>query len=239
MKFMLAVLCTMSALACTNTQPAPTSPSLPSPPLPPPPTPPPSASFTVSGVVRAAGAPVEGARILVLGEGLPPTVTDANGFYSIAGVPAAVDSMSPLLSAYKAGFFSDVAFANPSYAPIGRDTQLDFNLVPVASIAVGDVVRGHFEGSEPACSHWGYGSGACQRFAVTAPTTGTLELTLTAPVFDFDIDVVAAGEFALYDPFWAPTRRISVSVRAGSTYEIRLVATWCRIREFELTTSMR
>ena len=139
MKFMLAVLCTLSALACTNTQPAPTSPSLPSPPLPPPPTPPPSPSFTVSGVVRAAGAPVEGARIFVW-EGLPSAVTDANGFYSIAGVPAAVDSMSPLLSAYKAGFFSDVAFANPSYAPIGRDTQLDFNLVPVASIAVGDII---------------------------------------------------------------------------------------------------
>jgi hypothetical protein len=59
---------------------------------------------------------------------------------------------------------------------------------------------------------------------------------VTASVFDFDI--VAEGQFVVYDPHWAPSRRITLSAQAGSTYEIRLAAGCCLIREFELTTAL-
>ncbi len=46
-------------------------------------------SFALAGQVRdAAGAPLPGARVTILGTPLPPAVTDASGRYSFASVPA-------------------------------------------------------------------------------------------------------------------------------------------------------
>lgn len=205
-----------------------------------PPAPPPAApTYTVSGVVSIGNMPVEGARVAVLPDGVLSATTDDDGFYSISGVPSSYELMAPLLSASKRGYFSDIRFANSSYAPIAGDTRLNFNLAPWLSIAVGEIVTGRLDGSDPECSHWGYGSGACRRFAVTAPANGSLEVTVTAPVFDFDVDIVGPdGRFVLYDPVWAPVRRFVIGAESGSTYQIRLIGGCCPVREFELRTAL-
>jgi hypothetical protein len=195
----------------------------------------------VSGVVRAAGnVPVAGARVVVLGPGLS-AVTDADGFYSISGVTAApAEGMSPLLSASKSGHFSDVEFANAGYNPISSDTVLDFTLVPLVPISVGEVIHGQSPSGEPVCSHWGYGSSPCQRYALTAPSSGTLEVALTASVFNFDVDIVGPnGSFVLYNASWRSPLRLPIAVEARSTYEIRVIGGWDPPRDFELTTSLR
>jgi hypothetical protein len=88
--------------------------------------------------------------------------------------------------------------------------------------------------------HWGYGSGACQRFVLTAPTSGTLDATLSAPIFNFDFDMVKPdGTFAVYIPHGVSPTRVSIPVEAGSSYELRVIGGWSPPREFELHTSLR
>jgi hypothetical protein len=211
----------------------------------PPPTPqpvPPTTSYTVSGVVRTrAGIPVAGARVVVLGQaGSISTTTDGSGNYSIAGVEASFDRMSPLLSASSAGYFTDVEFADSAYLPIVKDTKVDFRLAPVAPISLGEVIQGRSPVGDRVCSHWGYGASACQRFALAAPASGTLEVTISAPQFEFDFDIVAPdGTFALYDGSWRGPLSVSIPVVAGATYEIRVIGGWNPPRAFELTTALR
>ncbi len=245
MRGLVAVLCaTVLAAACDDPPRLPTPPTpipAPAPTSPPGPIPPPApATYTVSGVVRIGDSqPVEGARVVLLVDVLSSATTDHDGFYSITGVPASFDHLAPLLSASKPGYFTDFRFADTGYAPIAANTTLDFELVPWSPIAVGEVVKGRLEGSHPNCSHWGYGSSPCERFAVTAPVSGLLEVTLTATVFDFDVDIAGPdGTFVLYDPIWAPVRRYRIAVEAGATYEIRLIGGCCPVREFELRTAL-
>jgi hypothetical protein len=74
--------------------------------------------------------------------------------------------------------------------------------------------------------------------AVTAPTAGILELTVSAPIRDFDVDIVRPdGTFALYNPAWVFPNRDRIPVEGGSTYQVRL--TGPSPREFELTVVMR
>ena len=203
---------------------------------------PPVTMYTVSGVVRtSSGVPVSGARVVVLGQaGSISAATDGNGNYSISGVQASFDRMSPLLSASSASYFTDVEFADSNYLPIVKDTKLDFSLAPVAPISLGEVIQGRSPAGDRVCSHWGYGSSACQRFALTAPTSGTLEVTVSASAFEFDFDVVGPdGTFALYDGSWKSPLRVAIPVNGGSTYEIRVIGGWSPPREFELRTALR
>ena len=244
MRTVFVCLCTILLLGCDDrvprnpvTGPTPSAPPPAPGPIPPPPT------YTVSGVVKTtANVPVAGARVVVLGQESPAVATtDADGRYSVSAVKASpAESMAPLLSASKAGFFTDVEFAGGSYSPISRDTQLDFELSPSASISLGDVIRGQSPDGDPVCSHWGYGSTACQRFALTVPASGNLEVTLSAPVFNFDVDIVGPdGTFALYSAVWVSPLRVSIPVVAGSTYEIRVIGGWSPPRQFQLTTTVR
>jgi hypothetical protein len=195
--------------------------------------------FTVFGVVRAGNAPVAGARVAVLEQRDSPAVaTDSDGRYSIRASTGQPWGLSPLVAASKPGYFADIRFTEANYAPISKDTQLDFELQPLTYISLGEVVRARVGGAN--CSHWGYGAGSCARFAVTVLTSGTLEVTVVAAVSDFDIDVVASdGTFAAYDPYPRPSGspRVRIPVSAGSTYQIRLAG--AAPREFELTTAVR
>jgi hypothetical protein len=185
---------------------------------------------------------VAGARVVVLGPHSSAAITDADGLYTISGIrPSPTDdAMAPLLSASKAGFFTDVRFADVNYEPIRKDTVLDFALTPWEEIALGDVVQGQTGAGPRVCSHWGYGTSECQRFGVVAPATGVLDVTLTAPVFDFDFDVVGPdGSFVFYDSRWVSPKRMAISVEAGSRYELRVIGGWSPAREFELVATMR
>lgn len=185
-----------------------------------------SATYTVSGVVRTTGSvPITGASLVVLGQESAFATTDGDGRYSISGVKASpAEGMAPLLSASKAGFFTDLRFADSNYLPISSDTVLDFALAPLVQITLGEVVRGLSPIGPSVCSHWGYGASECQRFGVTAPATGLLDVTLSAPLFAFDVDIVGPdGSFALYDASWVSPLRLAIPVEAGSTYEIRVI----------------
>jgi hypothetical protein len=242
MRALFVCLCaTVLLVSCDSPsagRPSPTAPT----PASPSPAPVPS-TYTLSGVVRTSGnVPVSGAKVVVLGqESSASAITDGNGHYSISGVKAApLEGMSPLLSASSAGYFTDVEFANRHYAPISSDTQVDFTLAPSMPILLGEVISGTAPIGDPICSHWGYGSGACQRFAVTVPTAGNLEVTLSAPVFNFDLDVVGPdGTFVLYSSTWVSPTRVTIRADGGSTYEIRVIGGWNPARDFELTTALR
>jgi hypothetical protein len=200
-------------------------------------------TYTVSGLVKTSGnVPVAGARIVALGqEPSAATITDGNGYYSISGVSASsLDGLSPLLSASKPGYFTDVEFARGDYAAISKDSQRDFELDPWVKITVGETVRGQAPIGDADCSHWGYGASACQRFALTVSSSGTLEVTLSAPIYNFDFDIVKPdGTFAMYSSTWQSPLRATIPVEAGSTYELRVIGGWSPARDFELSTALR
>jgi hypothetical protein len=194
-------------------------------------------TFTVSGVVTAAGLPAAGVKVLVVDQE-PATfaITDGSGHYSIPARTAQSWGMAPLVSASKPGYFTEIRFTDANYLPIAGDRQLDFQLQPLRHIALGEVVRQPVAPS--ACSHWGYGTGPCQRFAVTVPAAGTLDVTVSAPVINFDLDIVRPdGTFAAYIPFPSSSPvRARIPVTAGATYEIRMIDA---SSGFELTTAVR
>jgi hypothetical protein len=146
--------------------------------------------------------------------------------------------MSPLLSASKPGYFTDTRFTDSNYRAISKDTELDFDLDPISALVTpGQVVRGRVGGA--VCSHWGFGAGSCARVAVTVPTSGILEVTVSAAISQFDIDIVTPdGMFAAYDGYPYPSgfARVKIPVRAGSTYQIRLTGAPL---DFELTTALQ
>jgi hypothetical protein len=75
---------------------------------------------------------------------------------------------------------------------------------------------------------------------MTAPASGTLELTLSAQDFNFDVDVVRPdGTFAVYASASVSPLRVMTPVQTGSTYEIRVAGGWSPARTFELTTTLR
>jgi hypothetical protein len=74
----------------------------------------------------------------------------------------------------------------------------------------------------------GMGRPRCQRFAVAIPKSGTLEATISAALYEFDVDIVKPdGTFAAYIgyPYRSGPPAISAPVTAGSVYEIRLAGT--------------
>jgi hypothetical protein len=95
------------------------------------------------------------------------------------------------------------------------------------------------------CAGLGYGGwygqrALCQRYAITAPASGMLELTVSASIFDFDVDVVNPdGTFAVYGSSSSSPLRVRARVEGGATYEIRIAGGWSPARAFELTTALR
>ena len=236
MRALFASVCVLALVACDQPQRSPVAPQTPIAPSSIP-------IYTISGTVRTDGnVLVAGARVLVLGrDSTAATTTDGDGRYSISGVGRSpAEGMSPLLSAAKPGYFTDVEFADSSYRPISRDITLDFTLHPWVPIELGEVVRGVSPIGPRVCSHWGYGAGDCQRFGVAAPATGVLDVTISAALFNFDVDVVGPdGSFVLYDSSWMSPLRLAIPVKAGATYELRVIGGWNPPREFDLTVAVR
>lgn len=247
----VALLC-----ACNNSRVMPTAPTSVSTvsssaaaeaPFPPPA--PPGTTRALAGTVRSDGnIPMSGVRVVVLAVGWgggstveASAVTDGDGVYTMPEVRAYAggDAIGWLLVGASApGYFADFKW----WLDFPKDADLDLRLDPLRHIHVGEVIRGQIGDTE--CAGLGYGGwygqrAACQRFAVTVPTSGTLEVTVSAAMSDFDIDIVTLdGAFAAYDGYPYPTGspRVKIPVNAGSTYQIRLAGAR---REFELTTALR
>jgi hypothetical protein len=195
----------------------------------------PRQTYSVFGVVRADGSPVAYATVTVLEQRDSTVTTNANGQYKVQASTAQPWGLSPLLSASASGYFADIRFTDTNYRAITQDTQLDFELEPLRYIALGEVVQGRVGGA--VCSHWGYGTGSCTRFAVRVPTFGTLHVTVSAAQPDFDVDIVAPdGSFASYVPNPSGSMVIRAPVSAGATYQIRLAGP--APREFQLRAAL-
>lgn len=257
MKLTLACVCAIILLvACDNREPlpglnaptpvpnpvpSPTPTPVPTPsPIPPPA---PAGPYILSGVVRdAANVPVAGAKVVLLdndeGQELSASVTtDGNGHYSISNVWPSSYGYGPLVSASKSGYFAGLKWAR-----VSQDTELDFALEPLTYISLGDVVRGSI--GNAACAGLGYGGspgGApCQRFALTAPSSGTLEVMVSASLFNFDSNVIKPdGTIAVERSSSSSPVRMTLAVKGGMTYQIRVAGGWSPAREFELTTVLR
>lgn len=221
-----ALLQIAGLIACAGGEKWPTSPN----PVTPPTITPPLTPYDLSGVVRADDGPVAGAKVAVLEQQPPSAVTTSeNGSYSLSVGHAETYRVGVLVSASKPGYFSDIRFISGS--------ALDFRLQPLEYIALGQVVRG--TGRTAECSHWGYGSWPCHRFALTAPASGTLVVTASAPYVNFDIDVVGPnGEFVAYSPSTTGNSSVQAMARleATRTYEIRIVTS---MPDFIVTTELR
>jgi hypothetical protein len=170
-------------------------------------------------------------------------MTDGDGMYNMPEVRAYAggDSIGWLLvGASKPGYFADFKW----WLEFPEDADLNLRLQPfTTSIPLGEAVRGQIGESE--CAGLGYGGwygqrSPCRRYAITVPATGTLEMTLSAPVFNFDVDVVRPdGTFAVYASSSSSPFRVRAQVEAGLTYEIRVAGGWSPAREFELLTVLR
>ncbi len=101
--------------------------------------------------------------------------------------------------------------------------------IPTMMISVGDVVHTSIGPDDPICdpAHWD-ANAPCKLLRLTAPTTGTLHVILTArplpPTSNLDfIDVmIFADPFYTGAPFEYSTRSLSASVVEGRTYLIRV-----------------
>lgn len=215
-----------------------------------PPPAPPGTSRGLTGAVRGDGnVPVAGAKVVVLAVGWyggstteASAVTDGNGTYAMPEVRAYAgqDQIGWLLvGASKPGYFADFKW----WLDFPKDADLDLRLEPWTHVRLGEVIRGQIGESE--CAGLGYGGwygqrAPCARYALTVPASGTLELTVSAKVFNFDVDVVAPdGTFAAYSGSSSSPLRVTAPVEAGLTYEVRVAGGWSPAREFELTTALR
>lgn len=216
----------------------------------PPPAPPGTTRGLVGKVTGAGNVPIADARVVVLAVGWyggttteASVVTEEDGVYNMPAVRAYAggDAVGWLLvGASKPGYFADFKW----WLDFPKDADLDLRLEPfTTSIALGDVVRGQIGESE--CAGLGYGGwygqrSPCQRYSITPPASGTLEMTLSAPLFNFDVDVVRPdGTFAAYAGSSSSPLRVRAEVQAGLTYEIRVAGGWSPAREFELVTVLR
>jgi pre-peptidase len=214
-----------------------------------PPPAPPGTTRTLVGTVRnEVNLPMAGVKVVVLAVGWfgaytvgASAFTDGDGIYSMPAVRAYAgpDSIGWLLVGASApGYFSDFKW----WLDFPKDADLDLRLDPLRHIRLGEVTRGQIGDTE--CAGLGYGGwygqrSPCQRFALTAPASGTLAVTVSAAMTDFDIDIVTSdGTFVAYDgyPYASGSPRVTIPVSAGSTYQIRLAGAR---REFELMTALQ
>jgi hypothetical protein len=126
----------------------------------------------------------------------------------------------------------------PSPAPAPRPAPTPNPTFP--SIAIGDVVRFSFAVDDTPCVG---GGGRCRSYNVTVPVDGTLQGVLTsvsgtdAFIATTEMYVVPGGDSWDIGP--GSGISVTVAVKAGSTYEIRMYSARIPSEELELRTSLR
>ena len=212
------------------------------------PTPTPSATSTgayaLAGVVTAAGLPIAGATVTLLtfesGALIASTVTDANGSYHLSDVRNVSPVSGALVSVSRSGYFTETR-----YVPMTRDETSDFSLVHASHISVGERIRSR--PGDARCASLGYGGRggtSCQRFALTVPVSGMLEVEVDstpASTSNGDVTVLKPdGTIGIYasPPGWP--LRLTFQVATGLTYQIDVVHRGLPgAQDFELTTALR
>lgn len=195
-------------------------------------------AHALSGIVRAAGVPVAGARVALLtfeeGALITSTLTDGSGSYNLSEVKNVSPYSGALVSVSKSEYFTATR-----YVPMTQDEKSDFELERASYISVGQQIRSR--PSEARCASLGYGGrggAVCQRFALTVPASGTLEVSVSSsPASPFDATVLRDGAVGVYGAAPSTPLRLTLQVAAGLTYQIDVVP--IGVPEFELTTALR
>jgi len=153
--------------------------------------------------------------------------TEVDGRYRISGAP--ISTLPGLMvRACKAGYFTAAASVLHS-----SDMRADFRLYPWVRIPLGTLRDTTKE--DPICEGVGV---PCRRFALTAPTAGTLDVAVTVANRE-GMDVwVETPTGDLYSPHLGAPLRLAVPAVAGGTYQIR-VSSQREPREFALVTRVR
>lgn len=215
-------------------------------PISPSPSPPVVSTHRLFGLVQAAGLPADGVEVRELtlqsdecatATALSGAITDSNGRYEIPDVRR-TDGMWPSrVRAFKRGYFTE--FKRPV---IFQDTRLDFELERWAHIRLGEVVAGTLRTGGDVCEGNSYG-GPCQRFALTMPAAGSLDVTLvwSGVRSDVVLDVVRpdGSPCAVFSWPGASLNRVQIVAEAGATYEIFVIDESASPLSFELATSLR
>ena len=195
-------------------------------------------SYALSGTVAAEGRPVSGATVTLLtldtGVSVASTTTDVDGSYRLSGVANPYPVSEALVSVSKADYFTLTR-----YVLMSRDAISDFALERAAYIAVGDQIQSRPIGARCASSGYGGDGGAiCQRFALKAAVSGTLEVTVSSsPPSPFDGTILRPdGTIGVYGSVAAAPLRLTIGVLAGLTYQIDVVP--LRGPDFTLTTTL-
>jgi hypothetical protein len=111
---------------------------------------------------------------------------------------------------------------------------------PFPSITVGDVVRFQFTADDVPCDG---ANGRCRSYNVTAPSDGRLEVVLASVsgedsfVSTTEMYVVPGGDS--WDVGPGPRISVTIPVRAGGTYEIRMYSAKVPSVGLELRASLR
>ena len=108
------------------------------------------------------------------------------------------------------------------------------------SITVGEVIRFRFTADDVPCAG---GGGSCRSYNVTTPSDGRLEAVVTSVSAEeaftstTEMYVVPGGDS--WDVGPGPRISVTIPVRAGRTYEIRMFSAKVPSVELELRTSLQ
>jgi len=167
--------------------------------------------------------------------------TDAAGHYSIT------DVRTQVLEVYKAGYFSTAKVITT----ITQDTQVDFSMDPWEFISLGEVVRRTIKPGDITC---GDPNELCHRFALKVPSDGTLDVVLDSPspgtfrplplqadaLRNWDLHVETPQGDAYGPPLGTNfPMRLTIPVKQGETFQIRVLSYAGHAREYELRTQLR
>ena len=155
--------------------------------------------------------------------------TDAAGRVHISGQTETA-SERLLLRAAKPGYFTSHVLL-----PAGLEMQHRFTLRPWVMTGVNQTIRGTTR-IDAFCEA---PSEPCQRFAVTAPRNGRLDVSVkTSDRLEMDLWVELPGG-DIYGPRVNRPLQLEFDATAGTTYEIRVLSYRGVPRDFELSIQMR
>jgi TolA-binding protein len=155
--------------------------------------------------------------------------TDAAGRLELSGVPIDA-SQRVLVRAAKPGYFTATAALAPQ-----QEMQHHFTLRPWVLTPVNQTIRGTTR-LDAWCESQ---TQPCQRYAVTAPRNGRLEVSVMTSdrgAMDLWLEVPGGDIFA---PLVNGPLQIAIDAVAGATYEIRVLSYRGQPRDFELTIQLK
>jgi hypothetical protein len=158
------------------------------------------------------------------------TTTAADGSYSVSGLLYS-PAMQVLVRAAMPGYFTAVKVVS-----VASEMRVDLTLDPLVYIPLGATVKGTLEAGDATC---GDPMERCERFALTVPRDGTLEVTVeTTRREEIDLHLETPNG-DVFGPHMRDPLRLAIPASGEATYQIRIVRYAAGPHDFALTTRLR